>query len=54
MKSGKLLLAAATPLTFGPQLRFDPKSEQVLGNDNAAKLMTREYRAPFTVPVIAG
>ncbi len=45
---------AATPLTLGPQLQFDPKTEQVLGNDAAAKLMTREYRAPFVVPAIAG
>ncbi len=43
----------ATPLTLGPALQFDPKSEKVIGNEAAAKLMTREYRAPFVVPEIA-
>ncbi len=42
----------ATPLTFGPALHFDPKTEKAIGNEAAAKLMTREYRAPFVVPVI--
>ena len=44
---------AATPLTLGPTLEFDPKTEKAVGNDAAAKLLTREYRAPFTVPEIA-
>ncbi len=43
----------ATLLTVGPMLQFDPKSEKVIGNEVAAKLMTREYRAPFVVPEIA-
>ncbi len=43
----------ATPLTMGPMLQFDPKTEKVVGNEAAAKLMTREYRAPFVVPEIA-
>ena len=42
----------ATPLTLGPMLQFDTKSEKVIGNEAAAKLMTREYRAPFVVPEI--
>lgn len=42
----------ATPLSFGPVLQFDAKSEKVIGNQAAAKLMTREYRAPFVVPEI--
>jgi hypothetical protein len=42
----------ATPLTLGPVLQFDPKTETAVGNDAAAKLMTREYRAPFVVPEI--
>lgn len=43
----------ATPLTLGPTLQFDPKTEKAIGNDAAAKLLTREYRAPFVVPEIA-
>lgn len=42
----------ATPLTLGPVLNFDPKTERAVGNDAAAKLLTREYRAPFVVPEI--
>lgn len=42
----------ATPLTLGPVLNFDPKTEKAVGNDAAAKLLTREYRAPFVVPEI--
>jgi hypothetical protein len=43
----------ATPLTLGPVLNFDPKTEKAVGNEAAAKLLTREYRAPFVVPEIA-
>lgn len=43
----------ATPLTLGPVLDFDTKAETLIGNDAAAKLMTREYRAPFAVPEIS-
>ena len=42
----------ATPLTLGTALQFDTQTEKVIGNDSAAKLMTREYRAPFVVPEI--
>ena len=37
-------------LTFGEYLKFDPKTEKFIGNAEADKLLTREYRAPFTVP----
>ncbi len=43
---------AATPLTLGPVLQFDPKTEKSVGSDAAAKLLTREYRAPFVVPEV--
>ena len=43
----------ATPLTLGPVLQFDPKTEKAIGNEAASKLLTREYRAPFVVPEIA-
>ena len=42
----------ATPLTLGPVLTFDPKTEKAVGNEAASKLLTREYRAPFVVPEI--
>ncbi len=43
----------ATPLTLGPALTFDPKTEKAVGNDAAAKLLTREYRKPYTVSEVA-
>lgn len=43
---------AATPLTLGPVLQFDPKTEKAVGNEAASKLLTREYREGFVVPEI--
>ncbi len=37
-------------LTFGEYLKFDPTTERFIGNAEADKLLTREYRAPFVVP----
>ncbi len=31
-------------------LKFDPETEQFLGDDEANALLTRDYRAPFTLP----
>ena len=42
----------ATPLTLGPVLQFDPKTEKAIGNEAAGKMLTREYRVPFVVPEI--
>jgi hypothetical protein len=39
-----------TPLTMGEFLKMDPKTEKFIGNAEADKLLTREYRAPFIVP----
>jgi len=39
-------------LTFGADIKFDVKSEQVLGNEKANQMMSREYRAGFEVPSI--
>ncbi len=36
--------------TVGRDLRFDPKTEQFVGDDEANALLTRQYRAPFVVP----
>jgi len=37
-------------LTIGPVLTMDPKTEKFVGNTEADKLLTREYRAPYVVP----
>ena len=36
--------------TLGPKLVFDSKSERFVGNTEADKLLTRDYREPFVVP----
>lgn len=36
--------------TLGRTLDFDPAKEQFVGDDDANKLLTRPYRAPFVVP----
>ena len=44
-----------TPLTLGAPLTVDPATERFTGEGSAAAnpLLTREYRAPFTVPQLA-
>jgi hypothetical protein len=39
--------------TLGRVLKFDPKSETFIGDQQANALLTRDYRAPFVVPKIA-
>jgi predicted dehydrogenase len=39
-----------TPLTMGPMLKIDPKTETVIGNPAANALLARQPRAPFVVP----
>jgi predicted dehydrogenase len=41
---------AATKLTVGPVLPFDPQTETFPGNDKANAMLTREYRPGFVVP----
>ncbi|MHB8903366.1 MAG: Gfo/Idh/MocA family protein, partial [Thermoguttaceae bacterium] len=41
---------ASTEYQLGKLLEFDAKKEQFVGNDDANKLLTREYREPFVVP----
>ena len=38
-----------TPFSIGPLLKMDPKTETFVDNDGANAMLTREYRAPFTV-----
>ncbi len=41
---------AKTPIAMGPHLQFDAKNEMFIDNDEANKMLTREYRAGFEVP----
>jgi predicted dehydrogenase len=43
-------LSPTTEVAIGPTLAFDPKSETFVNNSTADAMLTREYRAPFTVP----
>jgi hypothetical protein len=38
-------------LTIGPTLTMNPGKERFVGNSRANALLTRNYRAPFFVPV---
>ena len=41
---------ATTPFRFGVPLKINPDTEEILGNKNASRMLTREYRKPFEVP----
>ena len=41
---------ATTKLQVGRLLTFNPKTEKCVGDEEANKLLTREYRKPFTIP----
>ena len=34
------------------KLRWDPRTEQIIGDDEAAKMLSRPYRAPWALPAI--
>ncbi len=38
------------PMSMGPMLQFDPKKEVFTNNDEANKVLHREYRKPFVCP----
>ena len=40
-------------MTIGPVLKMNPKTERFIGNAEADKQLTREYRKPFVVPAIS-
>jgi hypothetical protein len=44
---------AKTPLTIGPMLTMDPKSETFPGNDAANKMLSRVDRKPYVIPAEA-
>jgi hypothetical protein len=35
---------------LGRQLQFDPATERFVGDEEANKMLTRNYRAPYVVP----
>jgi hypothetical protein len=37
-------------ITVGRRINFDPVNEKILNDDEAARMQTREYRAPFILP----
>ncbi len=39
-----------TPISMGVNLAFDPDKEVFIGNDDANKMLTREYRDDYVVP----
>ena len=39
-----------TKFRVGKTLKFDPQAERFVGSAEANALLTRNYRAPFTVP----
>jgi predicted dehydrogenase len=39
-----------SPVRFGATLSFDPSREEYLNNPDANQALTREYRAPYSVP----
>ena len=41
---------AKTNFTMGHELKFDSKTETIVGDAAASKLLTREYRKPYVVP----
>ncbi len=41
------------PLSLGPMLTFDNETEKFVGNAEADKYLTREYRPGFEVPAVA-
>ena len=44
---------AKTPMSLGPMLKFDSDKEVFINNDEANKMLTRDYREPFVVPAIS-
>jgi len=33
-------------------INFDPATEQIIGDEEASAMLTREYRAPYIVPEV--
>ena len=44
------LTPSETEYMLGPSLEFDVKNEKFVGNNDANKMLSRDYREPFTCP----
>ena len=49
-KTSALCHLAAISHRLKREIRFDPKSEKAIGDEEASRLLTRQYRKPFVVP----
>jgi hypothetical protein len=49
LKENKVDLEKAT-FMMGREIKFETKTETIMGDAEASKLLTREYRKPFVVP----
>ena len=45
-----LVHLANTSYRLGRSLNFDPQTQRYIGDDEANKMLTRDYRSPFVVP----
>jgi len=43
-------IVAASPRASTDDIQFDPNKQQIIGDAEASKLLTRTYREPFVVP----
>ncbi len=50
LKDNDVVINGQARIRLGPQLQMDPKSETFVKNDEANRMLTRDYRAPFVVP----
>jgi hypothetical protein len=48
--SSTLVHLANTSYRLGRSLKFDPQREQVIGDEEATKMLHGTYRAPYVVP----
>jgi len=51
LSDNSVRLGGKTEFKLGPHLGFDPKAETFIENPEADALLTRDYRAPFVVPM---
>ncbi|MEO7651947.1 MAG: Gfo/Idh/MocA family oxidoreductase, partial [Bryobacteraceae bacterium] len=49
-KTAALCHLAAISYRLKREIRFDPKTEKAIGDEEASHLLTRQYRKPFVVP----
>ena len=66
VKSGKQAIAPIEPayraisvallgeiaMTTGETIKWDPEKEEIIGNQRAARLLSRPYRKPWTLPTV--